>query len=94
MRVLEFSGFRVVSLLPRKLPDETISKPDEENNDEIRVIQVGLVFQDVPASEVSMHQCPRLVHGLALNDVLDHFTQFASQRQHLGVQSLLRCLQI
>lgn len=90
--MLEFARFCVVSLLPGQLPDEAVAQPDEKDDDKLRVVQVRLVFQDVTTAEVAVHERPRFVYCLALNDVLNDVCNFASPGKQLGVQWCLRLL--
>ena len=79
LRVLKLYGLRVVPFLPRQLPDEAIPEPDKKHGGEVDVSQIDTIFEHVSATEVSMHQRPRLVDNLALDDFIDELTQLLAQ---------------
>ena len=86
LRMLKLSGLRVVSFLPRQLPNEAISEPDKKHGGEVDVTQIDTIFEHVSAAEVSMHQRPRLVDALALDDFIHKLAQLLAQVQQLFVK--------
>ena len=79
--VLEIFRLSVVPLLPGKLSYKTISEPNKDGGREAWVTDLNLVFEDISAPVVPMHQSPALVLTFTLQDLIDDFSQLLAERQ-------------
>lgn len=77
--MLELSRLRIVAFLPSQLSDEAVAQPNEQSAGIVAISDISSILEHVTAPKVSVHQSPRLVNNLTLDDLTDIFTQFFAQ---------------
>ena len=78
--MLKFSGLGVEAPLPRELPGEAVSKPDEEEHDVVTAGDVHLAAaEQFSATMVPVHESPGAVVDLTVQDLVDCLSNLASR---------------
>ena len=76
--MLKILRLRIVRLLPSQLLLETVSQPNIEEDYMISIQGIGHTrLKQVCAFMISMHECPRVVVDLTVENLVDTVTDFS-----------------